>query len=465
MAHPDPTSPARKRRRGHRVRLERIASARCESLGLRQPPSAFEETFMRVLFTTFAAPSHLQIQVPIAWALRAAGHDVRIAGQPDLADAVARTGHLFVPVGEPLALSEQIDRPDDGSVDFTALADLSCRRPDRRTREYLRTALAISTDVYRALNPEPMITQLVDLVFDWRPDLVVWDTMTFGGAVAAMAGGAAHARLLFGLDLIARARMEYRRHDAPDDPFRDWLGSALDKYGVAFAEEAVVGQWTIDPVPPSVGLATDQLRVPVRYVPYNGAATATEMTCAPAHRPRVCLTLGQSGRDVLGRDRAASAELLAAAAEIDAEIVATLDARQLAGLGPVPSNVRVVDFMALDVLLPTCSAIINHGGSGSMQTALLHGVPQVVVPDLMWDTEYKAELIERAGAGVWIRDPDFPAPALAAAVRRVLIDPSYREAAARLRREVLGAPTPADIVPALELLTEQHRRPVTAGPN
>lgn len=31
---------------------------------------------MRVLFTTFAARSHLYAQVPLAWALRSAGHDV-----------------------------------------------------------------------------------------------------------------------------------------------------------------------------------------------------------------------------------------------------------------------------------------------------------------------------------------------------------------------------------------------------
>lgn len=35
---------------------------------------------MRVLFTTFPIPSHLHLLAPLAWALRAAGHEVGVAG-------------------------------------------------------------------------------------------------------------------------------------------------------------------------------------------------------------------------------------------------------------------------------------------------------------------------------------------------------------------------------------------------
>lgn len=36
---------------------------------------------MRILFTTFAARSHFNVQVPLAWALRTAGHDVPVASR------------------------------------------------------------------------------------------------------------------------------------------------------------------------------------------------------------------------------------------------------------------------------------------------------------------------------------------------------------------------------------------------
>ncbi|MGW1290379.1 activator-dependent family glycosyltransferase, partial [Streptomyces sp. NPDC002586] len=57
---------------------------------------------MRILFATFAVKTHLHPQIPIAWALRAAGHDVRVASQPDLAPDITGAGLTAVPVGDPL---------------------------------------------------------------------------------------------------------------------------------------------------------------------------------------------------------------------------------------------------------------------------------------------------------------------------------------------------------------------------
>jgi UDP:flavonoid glycosyltransferase YjiC (YdhE family) len=46
------------------------------------------------------------VVVAVAWALRAAGHDVRVAAQPDLADAIVQAGLTAVPVGNALDLAE-----------------------------------------------------------------------------------------------------------------------------------------------------------------------------------------------------------------------------------------------------------------------------------------------------------------------------------------------------------------------
>ncbi|MFE3909942.1 hypothetical protein [Streptomyces sp. NPDC059130] len=64
---------------------------------------------MRVLFTTFAATSHLHIQIPLAWALRSAGHDVCVASQPDLVEYISHTGLTGVAVGAELRLDEQMN--------------------------------------------------------------------------------------------------------------------------------------------------------------------------------------------------------------------------------------------------------------------------------------------------------------------------------------------------------------------
>ncbi|MEE2043098.1 activator-dependent family glycosyltransferase, partial [Nocardiopsis tropica] len=54
---------------------------------------------MRVLIVSQAEKTHLLGLIPQAWALRAAGHEVRAASQPALVPTIARTGLPAVSVG------------------------------------------------------------------------------------------------------------------------------------------------------------------------------------------------------------------------------------------------------------------------------------------------------------------------------------------------------------------------------
>ncbi|OEV20141.1 protein IroB, partial [Streptomyces nanshensis] len=55
---------------------------------------------MRVLFTTWAWPSHLYALVPLAWACRSAGHEVLVVSQPELLPLIERTGLPGAAVGK-----------------------------------------------------------------------------------------------------------------------------------------------------------------------------------------------------------------------------------------------------------------------------------------------------------------------------------------------------------------------------
>jgi L-2-deoxyfucosyltransferase len=292
-----------------------------------------------------------------------------------------------------------------------------------------------------------VVGDLVEFARAWRPDLVVWDMFSFAGPVAAKACGAAHARLLCGLDLVGRMRERYlaemlrRPPELREDPVEEWLG----RYGGEFTEEMVMGQWTIDPVPSSMRLTVDHFYVPMRGVSYNGRAVIPAWLREPPKRRRVCLTLGLSHREVLGGDKASVRDLLDAVEGLDIEVVATLNADQLGG-SRVPDNVRVVDFVPLNELLPSCSAIIHQGGFGQSQSAVAHGVPQVMVPHGAWDTVPRALRLRELGAGLCGGD-------VREMLVRVLEEPSFARDAERLRTEALGTPAPSDIVPLLENLT------------
>src|SRR4051812_11445871 len=67
---------------------------------------------MRVLFVTWAEPTHLYSMVPLAHACLAAGHEVRVAAPPAAVAGVTRAGLTGVPVGRDVVL-DQIRKRED----------------------------------------------------------------------------------------------------------------------------------------------------------------------------------------------------------------------------------------------------------------------------------------------------------------------------------------------------------------
>ncbi|MFE5796138.1 activator-dependent family glycosyltransferase [Streptomyces sp. NPDC056503] len=438
---------------------------------------------MRVLFTVYAAKTHFYNMVPIAWALRAAGHDVRVASQPQLAEAIGRTGLPAVAVGDEDGLEGRETPADGGHVTSdTSWRDLNAgvteTRPSKLTWDYVlgTFTVACSTHYEHATGGRAMLDDLVDHARDWRPDLVIWDAMTFAGPVAARACGAAHARMLFGLDYIGRMYGDYVRlrdglpPERRDDPVGDWVTGRLTRFGCAtgpeLTTEMMTGQWTIDPTPSWMRFPLDLPTLPVRYVPYNGPTSVPDWTHERPARPRVCLSLGMTAREVLGGDAFSVTDLLDALGELDIEVIATLNADQLGGGHRLPPNVKALDFVPLNDLLPSCSAVIHHGGFGTLGNALVHGVPQIIAPGRYWDEVDFGRHLEARGAGLLLDHEELSGDALKSrldagsfrdGVAKLVGDPAYRDNAARVRDEMLAAPSPHDLVAELERLTAAHR--------
>ncbi|QSB16022.1 activator-dependent family glycosyltransferase [Natronosporangium hydrolyticum] len=433
---------------------------------------------MRVLFTVFAAKPHFYNLVPLAWALRAAGHDVVVASQPDLTEIITATGLTAVPVGDELQLVRAFQGgPDDsGASPWQRLTGLNELDPQRLTWPYVLGVFTIGCAMeYEYLAGQRLLDDLVEFAREWRPDLVIWDALTFAGAIAAHASGAAHARVLFGQDHVARMFAVYRQHLAAqppehrDDPVSDWLAGRLDRYdhrySPALDHELMTGQVTIDPTPPWMQLPLDLSSLPVRYIPFNGPTSVPGWVHQAPGRPRVCLSLGVSGRELFGAgvvsgpdDIVTVADVVAILAEFDVEVVATLTEAQLGAAGTAPDNVRVVEFVPLNELLPSCALIIHHGGFGTTGNAVAHAVPSIIIPAPWWDAASLAELLEQRGAGFLADDTVLTRDGLRDRIARLLADPSHRAAAAAIQAELSTAPSPHDLVPQLVALVASHRR-------
>ena len=115
----------------------------------------------------------------------------------------------------------------------------------------------------------------------------------------------------------------------------------------------------------------------------------------------------------------------------DVQIVVTTGGPPVSALPPMPPNAFAADFIPYDRLLPRCDVFVTNGGYGGLHYAMEHGVPVVVAGD----TEDKPETAARAawaGSGIDLRTGRPSPTAIRKAVRRVLADPSYAAASARL---------------------------------
>jgi MGT family glycosyltransferase len=166
----------------------------------------------------------------------------------------------------------------------------------------------------------------------------------------------------------------------------------------------------------------------------------------PATGPTLCdppcvyLTLGT----LLGNVEVFRTAIAGLAGE-DVEVVVTVGAGiDPAVLEPVPANTRVERYIPQAELLPRCSAIIHHGGSGTMYGSLAHGIPQVVLPQGA-DNFVNGDLLTRCGVGVTIGPDDLTPEVVRDAVRLAPEEPSYRDISHRLAAEIAGLPGPAEV--------------------
>ncbi|MER7109322.1 activator-dependent family glycosyltransferase [Streptomyces sp. NPDC000229] len=423
---------------------------------------------MRVLFTVNPGTSIFQSMVPLAWALRTAGHEVRFASRPAFADEITRAGLTAVPVGRDFDLGRILEWTGQDMYE-AARADLPSPwdvvgAPERATWEGMRDGYARIVEEVEKPENFPIIAGLVAFARSWRPDLVIWEPFSAAGAIAAKACGAAHARVLWGIDVFGVAREHFLRLRAEQpaaqrsDPLGEWLGGYARKYGGEFTEDMVTGHFTIDQFPHSLQCGAAGLHYErTQYIPYNGPAiTPRWLWQQTPDRPRVALTMGLTATDIFDGYTINTQDVLDSLADLDVEVVATVADTEKAKLARVPDNARLLPFVPLHVLVPTCAAVIHHAGPGTLATVARYGVPQVAIP-YSFDEPLFAEKLVAAGAGIRVPNGEATGRTIRAQVQRLLEEDRWARGAAALRDEIEALPTPAGLVPRLEELTVKHR--------
>ncbi|MFG2162937.1 nucleotide disphospho-sugar-binding domain-containing protein [Streptomyces olivaceus] len=415
---------------------------------------------MRILFTPVAATTTpLFHMVPLAWAFRAAGHDVRVAAQPELSRAIVEVGLPAVEVGHGYEIMDGVLRSRGGQRVIEAPADQwtdsglagTAEEPpadyDDKHADLRDAAMAPLVEAAGRMAPG-----LLRFTEYWRPDLLVTDSMVFAAPLVSALRGVPLVRQTWGPDVMRMVSQPLQGRAADGDVRAEWptgLPGLYDHYGVEVRNDYPVR--TVDPWPTSLQFPDLSGRLPMRFVPYNGAAVAPDWVLDRPGRPRVCVTWGTSTSALAGDEAFVLPRVVEGLAGLDVEVVLAVGPDDRRKLGTLPGGVRVAENVPLHLFMETCDAIVHQGGTSTLLTAARHGLPQVMMPQTA-DNPFNAANFAGSGAGVTLDAAGADAGEIGAAVTRVLTEPAWRVAAEKLRGEMAEMPPPSAVVRSLEEL-------------
>ena len=373
---------------------------------------------MRVLFSAHGAYGHLLPLIGLARATAAAGHDVLVAVGDELCETTEALGLRAVPAG----LS------DDALV-----AEALRRRPQLASEPPSGWAVRMFAEIAAPA----MAADLDTVIRWWKPDLVVREEGEYGAAVAAAAAGIPWVTHRWGTPAPAPA--DVRRVDELVAPLWNAVG---------LAPMPLIGAAVIDPCPRSLG-QPDELAVSVR--PTAPTLGARGRTATPQRRPAAYIGFGTVP---LYRDRPALVEMALDGLLVSGfatVVVTTPDADLAARLRALGGErVHVTRWVSLPDVLPACDLVIAHGGAGTVLSALMAGVPLLLLPAGSPSQLRMTEACVRRGVGLRADDNGASAAILRAAIDEVMGDHRFADAARAVASEIAAMPPPEQVVPLLE---------------
>lgn len=291
---------------------------------------------------------------------------------------------------------------------------------------------------------------LADIAQNWNPDVILGESTSwaalFAGELTAIPAAT------FGFN-PPDARLLTELLGDQFAAFRSELGLPADP------ELAALNRWLMLVGGPPEWFDSSPLPLTAHLIqPPDAPARADEsvddLLQELDSRPLVYATLGTTFNAQPG----VWSMVLEGLAAVNASVIATVG-RDLdpAGLGPQPPHVRVERFISQALILPHCSAMLAHGGYGSLMGALRHGVPVVSVPLAAADNRRNASKLEKLGAGIAVHEDSRSSLAIREAVTAVLTHPTYQEAARRLAASIASLPPISHGAALLERLAREQR--------
>ncbi len=382
---------------------------------------------MRVLVTSTPGAGHIHPLVPLAAELMTAGHDVVWATAAESCSRVERYGFDAVAAG--------MNGDERRRLFVARVPDLSVLPVRERRKEVLPV-------LFGEIAASTMRDDLVGIVDDLEPDVIVHDLLEFAAAPVAAARGIPHATLAFGGALPPAVLAA-----AAESVAEVWTAEGL----MASDSAGLYDHLYLHPLPARLGgtLASSVVRS-VRPIHFDGATgndAPDWISSFGRDRPGVYVTFGTEVVRL-----APWSEILDALETTDVDAVVTLGSDIEAGvLGAVPANVRVEQYVPQTFVLDRAAMVVSHAGSGTLFAAAARGLPQLCVP-VSADQWENADALTRTGAGLTIELDARDTESIRNALTRLLDHRAHANAARALADDFAALPHPREHVHTLEAL-------------
>jgi UDP:flavonoid glycosyltransferase YjiC (YdhE family) len=363
---------------------------------------------MRIMFTAIPTHSHIAPMLPFVDSAVRAGHEVTFVTGEEGMSLVDRPGVRAMEAGHSWAESSEWY---DNLLTDTSPA---LNSPDEALLHFV-------LNVFSRFLAHGMAVELVPLVAELRPDVVISETSELAGRAAAAHAGIPHVVHGFGpqqswdlvgpcTEAISRLQAAYGIPRAVSEGWNDelyldvWPAVLDDTSRKMFGNVLPMRSAVVAPPLPAdavlVGLPHERTVYVTVGTMFNATASGVraleKLTSVFDGFPvNAVVTVGRDG-DVDRFDRAVE-------------------------------NVRVRHFVQQDAVLPHVDAVLSHGGAGTSLGALAHGVPHVMMP-IATDQHRIAERVASAAAGIVLAE-EATVDGIRASVLEVLHDQRFRDGA------------------------------------
>ena len=395
---------------------------------------------MRVLFSVQPSTGHLHPLVPAARALIEAGHDVAVVSSPSFRSDVEAFGLTHIGAG--------LDWITSDHSTWTAFPPMPAPGP-----EFAKFVVTVFADVTTRL----MVPDLLTVSRDWHPDLIVRESMEYGGCIAAEILGIPHASI-GGNGYSAIDSHEVHYFPGNRAMVADPMGRHREEFGLAPDpnNEMPFRNLHICFTPPEWDGDDAPRPANTRFLRHENAtkpgSSAADWLRELSARPTVLASLGTVFNNTPGVLEA----IIQGLADEPVNVIVSIGPDEdPARFGTVPANVRLDHYVPQAELLPSCALFITHAGFNSVKESLISGVPMVAVP-ITADQPYCAQRCAALGVAEVISPEQRTADVVRASARRVLGDPHYRSNTEAFRKKMVELPSRAYLIELLEGLAVKN---------